>query len=777
MMRELKLAPRLALLAALALAMPALVQGAEGGNWQPVKDVSLQIDPGSILDFSGFLAPAKPITARLIVNSSGAFAAADTPQQAQRFLMASTGFASATGGFPDHATADLYVRQLRLHGYNMARIDFEEDTLMQGRKADFDFNPDQFDRFHYLLAALKKQGIYYMLNGLSSGNGGYGGIDDRWVDHRHLRIGVYYDPDALAHWKMLMDKMLGAPNPYSGVAPLADPAMAGLIMVNEGGLAFLSHAGIPDVLRPLFNDWLKKKYGNTAALAQAWKGELAGSESIESKSVALPKQDAWSSRRMSDVQRFFFDLEKSTADWMTAYLRQVGYQGLATAYDNWLSPAASLSRGQFEWVDLHNYFAEPSAFVNQGSQMPQDSMLAGGAKYIAELAANRHAGRAFTVSEYGQVFWNKYRRETALAVPAYAAFQSWSMIAQHAGAIELAYGNSNSRGRKDAIYPFIVGLDPVARANETLAALLYLRGDVAPAKQTLGIKLSPEFVFDQNGIYSDMPFDLSRMGLVSAIALDPSGKLESSYDAQIQPGSVDVKVGGKLVHGDESLATKAGNLAREYGGNLGGNVGAQLGKSDAVAAGRFNGRIGALRSAGVEDANNPSAMDRGYYQSDTGQIVLDTQKRRLTVVTPRTEAAVFDTLEPIGLSSLKIDSADTAALVSVSSMDGNPLQSSKRMLVIVATDARNSNMQFSDANETSLAALGKLPVQIQTATVKLTLSNTNAAQLKVYSDTLAGKRGDAIAVEHGTGSITFTLDTSKLSHGPTTYFEIVEGGQ
>ena len=73
----------------------------------------------------------------------------------------------------------------------------------------------------------------------------------------------------------------------------------------------------------------------------------------------------------------------------------------------------------------------------------------------------------------------------------------------------------------------------------------------------------------------------------------------------------------------------------------------------------------------------------------------------------------------------------------------------------------------------TLTALGKLPVVIQTATVKLTLANSNAAQLKVYSDTLAGKRGDAIAVEHTANSISFTLDTSKLSHGPTTYFEIV----
>jgi hypothetical protein len=36
----------------------------------------------------------------LIVNQTGHFAAADRPEQASRFLMASTGFDSATGGFP-----------------------------------------------------------------------------------------------------------------------------------------------------------------------------------------------------------------------------------------------------------------------------------------------------------------------------------------------------------------------------------------------------------------------------------------------------------------------------------------------------------------------------------------------------------------------------------------------------------------------------------------------------------------------------------------------------
>ena len=55
---------------------------------------------------------------------------------------------------------------------------------MEGRKQDFDFNPEQLDRFYYLVAALKRSGIYLILNGLSNSNGGYGNIDERWLGDR-----------------------------------------------------------------------------------------------------------------------------------------------------------------------------------------------------------------------------------------------------------------------------------------------------------------------------------------------------------------------------------------------------------------------------------------------------------------------------------------------------------------------------------------------------------------------------------------------------------------
>lgn len=81
-------------------------------------------------------------------------------------LCASLAWSPASGGFPDHVTADRYARQLAMHGYNLARLHFVDASLMFGRDRDFDYDPETLDRIQYLLAALKRNGIYWMVDGL-----------------------------------------------------------------------------------------------------------------------------------------------------------------------------------------------------------------------------------------------------------------------------------------------------------------------------------------------------------------------------------------------------------------------------------------------------------------------------------------------------------------------------------------------------------------------------------------------------------------------------------
>src|SRR5690606_30142968 len=88
------------------------------------------------------------------------------------------------------------------------------------------------------------------------------------------------------------------------------------------------------------------------------------------------------------------------------------------------------------------------------------------------------------ISEYDHLFWNRYRYEAGLMMSAYAAFQDWDVLCRHAhGPIVLAYGEPYPHKR--AMLPYAIALDPVARAGETLAALLFRRGDVSPSRVTV----------------------------------------------------------------------------------------------------------------------------------------------------------------------------------------------------------------------------------------------------------------------------------------------------
>jgi hypothetical protein len=740
-------------------------------DWVPVKDVSLMVEEGSILDFSALVPPAKPIQARIIVNNQGHLTTENQPEKSQRFLIGSLGFGTYFGSFPSHALIDLYVKQYRLHGYNMVRMDFVEDILMEKRNGDFDYNPEQLDRFYYLVSALKRNGIYLILNGLSSSNGGYGNVNERWIGKKGLHAGVYFDADKQAHWKRLIATMYGEINPYTGMSILKDPTLAGLILVNEGNLVFLNRSGVSPALKPHFAHWLKAKYGGQEALKTAWGNELKASENIEIGQIEFPAPDAWTSKRMADVQQFFFETENKTAAWMTGYLRELGYQGLASSYNLWIAPAANATRGQLAWVDMHNYFAHPEYYSNGNIKVRQDSMLGKDAGYISELASSKHIGKPFTVSEHGQVFWNPYRRESGLALPAYAAFQSWDGICQHSGAVDLSY--APTVGRRDFIRPFSVGTDPISRTTETLAALLYLRGDVTAAKNRLSVKFGPEDAFVKSAHLGSTPKDILKLSLVTGIGLDWQGKAkQSQYDGQVdfnQPGLKLVNNGMlQPVKLNSNLGVKVDGLMQKYAQK----IAYKASKISLIADERWAARLQNLRDANFLTTDNQSNADTNVYQSDTGEIVLDAGKKRMTVITAKTEAVVFDEPKPINLNHLSILSAESGALVAISAMDNQPLASSKRMLVVLSTDARNSGMQFTDATNEVVTQLGKSPILVRANKVKIALRNTNQKQLKVFSNNLRGQRVDTIPVKQTPNAIEFELDIRNLTHGATTYFEV-----
>ena len=742
-------------------------------DWVPIKDSSLMVQAGSILDFSRFNSLKKPIIKSLDVDKHGVATVAGSDGGKSRFLIANISFGISVGGFPDKKIIDLYVQQLILNGYNLARLDVLEMVLMNGKEKDFDYNRQQFDRFHYLVYQLKQNGIYLILNGLSTNSGGYGNIVDRWKSNKGLSLGVHFSPEKQAHWKKLIRTMYGVKNPYTGISTLEDPTVFGIILAKENNLSAVNKAGKDKAAKLAFSSWLKRKYGSQKGLIAAWGSELHQGEHLDNGSVNFPRVDSWVSKRMADAQAFNLEIEEKTARWMTRYLREQGFRGMVTAYNFIISPANHATRANFSWVDMHNYFAHPKYQSESAIRVRQDSMLAADASYIGELISARHLNKFYTVTEHGQVFWNPYRRENALALPAYAAFQNWQGICQHASTISLSYHTLS--GREDIIRPFRVGVDPIAKVTERLSALLYLRGDVAKSKHLLAVEFGRDEALNKSAYHGAIPKDVDRLGLVTGLGLiwsDRPDVMTVEKDGVVKLNEITlslVKQSGNTLNFPIKMKN---NLIKVMTDSAPGVV-EKINKSELVARSKWSTRLHLLKGAGWFSARNLTNASNRVYHSDTDEILLDAKQRKMTVITPKTEAIVFDDPSEVSLKQLKIISAEGPALVSISAMDDNPLSTSQRILLMLATDARNSHMQFHTSKNVLAHDLGKLPVLMRANKIKLAIKNTKPSQLKAFSLNLRGQRQDEIPVKYGDNGIVLDLDIRNLTHGATNYFELV----
>jgi hypothetical protein len=726
-------------LVALSLNASPAVAAENDGGWVPLKDESLVIDARSPLNFSRFNnAGAAGAKGRLAVTAAGRIAPGGTAEVLPLHC-ASLALSPATGGFPKGKEADLYAAQLRAHGYNVARFHYVEATLMTKRDRDFDFDPAELDAWFYFLAALKREGIYWVIDALSSENGALGGVEPhRWVQKYDLKRRIYTDEQAQNHWRELVKALLARKNPHTGMTVLADPALLGVITVNEGGINHLAaqRKGWQEQLRKPFNDWLKKRYGDDQVLRKSW-GSLPDKESPARGTVELPPELRERTPRMLDFQRFVTQLEQDTARWMEDYLRQLGYKGLVTGLDSWPSRQADLARSRFDWVDMHGYHDENHGFA-PGTAMTQTSALDNDGRYLRWLAASRQQGKAFSLTEYGQPFWNRFRYEASLMGPAMASLQGWDFICLHAeGAIDLSLRQKASR--KTAIHPYGVGIDPVTLAGETLAALLRRRGDIAPAKSRVLINFSgAEFAGSPVDIIED---ELSSMGWLTGVELNVSA----------------------------TPVPKSREQAVSFGAPASGPVERAANQLANVRQAKVGRNVDTLRKAAVIEARNESDASSGVFVSDTGQIKLSRKDGYFRIITPRTEAIARNvpTKSPLQLGELRVLSSSEPALVAASALDDQPLSSSRSILLVLASDAQNTGMEFADAGRKVLKKLGSMPPQVRKATASLSLRTSASGTFRLQALALNGDALGDVPVRQEGKQLDFVLDSSA---GPGVFF-------
>ena len=544
--------------------------------------------------------------------------------------------------FPEHAYAEKLAVRLAKIGINLVRfhqLDAEWNTpnIFQLTKGPWlettrALCPESLDRLDYLIACLKREGIYVYLDLLTyrrfrTGDGVAAAkeLPDAakpycLYNRRMIELQKEYARQLLLHF-----------NPYTGLAYRDDPVIVMTEIVNECDLFSKPIKLEPYVteFRTLFRRWLDE----TGVAFDAEGCDLAGVD--------------------DPIVRFKSAVHDSYYAEMYAYLRSLGVRYPITG-TNWTKNTALLrSNLAMDYTDSHTYFYDwnwkertKSCINTAMSQLPESG--------LAVLAFMRTFDKPFFVSEWDVPWPNEYRAECALIYPAVGALQGWSGFAIHT----YAYGADQSGMRilgkevsSDAIggVPYREGIfstwnDPAKFGLFYHSALITRRADVSPANRKIAVRAEDLTVRADHRI--------AYRNNISALAVDNTPLKEN-----VKPAL--------------NTATELSQVGICFG---------DCPQADEV----------------VSEKHPIVDLDSGEIRSDNGQLYRSWAKRFGCIDTDRTKCVYGFLGEngPIELNGLRVTCGTDFAVIALSSLTDEPLCRSRSMLLTAVGRARNTDAVF-----------------------------------------------------------------------------------
>jgi hypothetical protein len=621
--------------------------------------------------------------------------------------------------FPDKEEASEIAADLARLGVNVVRFHHTDTdwgrSLIDGRRGDTQqVDADNLDRFDFIFAELKRRGIYSVLT-LNVHRKFKEGDNVR--DGKILAIGkgaTYFNLRLIELQHAFARQLLTHRNPYTDTEYRAEPAIAAIEMLNENSLveAWCSSRlrrgvmektddtwqPIPDSyaaeLDALYNDWLKKN--RPLEQIAAWRKEAGvGENNLVPRLV--PKEFTQASRERFQAEgAFYMSVE---ADFYRSYLRllreELGVKALligSNDHNDSISGYAHIhSNLIFDIVDGHGYWEHPTigketrAKNNPMVNDPLDST-------VTQFARTPVRGRPFTIGETNHPWPHKFAVEGFPILSAYALFHDWDGI----------YWFDWEKGRlakpEDGLRKngwFDVSNDPVKLANLTACALMWHRGDVAPAKETHLRRYTIEQAIDTLRRFGERPYFTPGFDLTTPLR----HATRFTFDEDATPSPLDAD-----------------------------------GKSPKL----------------------PWDLAPGEIVSDTGELAwrdADRKQGLVVIDTPRTQAVIGFVRTrwwESGRSTkhLMADPQNEHGTILLQSLDDSPIASAKRLLLTATARAVNTGTTWKDDWQT-LAEWGQGPVLIDPLRATLTLRRlTETRSIRVTPLSSSGKpTGKSIEAE------------------------------
>ncbi|MEM2200686.1 MAG: hypothetical protein QW162_02285, partial [Ignisphaera sp.] len=569
----------------------------------------------------------------------------------------------ASSAFSPPSVVDEFVERLAKYGINLIRLHaldahwtsrniFEIGTT---RKLD----SERLSRLDYLIYKLKENGIYVNINlmcyrSYTSADGLPKEADNMQVKDKHL-LPFFYEP-AKELVKEFSKQLLTHVNPYTGLSYAEDPAVAFIEILNEYGMLFGWLDGAVDRLPSIFkaelqkkwNEYLRQKYVITENLRKAW-GALNPDENLEQGTVRIFTSSEYRARSVAaqkDWVEFLWRLEYNFFIEMYKYLKEeLKVKALVVGTQVVFGGTPNIQQ-LLDLIDTHHYWRYP---VGSGSDfyVVNDAMVnSPTGNTIISIAYRRVYGKPFMISEYNHPAPNMYRSEAMIFLPAFGAYQDWDAI------VFYSYGDAggsfvfNSMRMRSTLD---IDQDPARWALMVTAYMMFMRGDVQPAKQWVAVDFP-----------KDLEIELVRNGRASVWNL-PHGTM-------VSPEYIPLLRGVGLVTSNRTKPTNA-----------------------------------------VAPANVVAPREQ-LYVSDTGEIIWDCKEidRCVFIVNTSRSKVVTGFIggRKIDLGNVFIEVKSTLlngwATIALHVLEGEDFANAKKVLVIAIGSVFNTNMMIYEYTSRSL---------------------------------------------------------------------------